>query len=57
LDGSDLAGLGDGVPAAHDFQYHLQASEIEQNRFSVRFNSDPLCLALKLEGSITGRLN
>jgi hypothetical protein len=36
LDGSDLTGMGDGVPAVHNFQSHLQASGIEQNRFSVK---------------------
>jgi hypothetical protein len=27
--GSDLAGMGDGVPAVHNFQSHLQVSGIE----------------------------
>jgi hypothetical protein len=29
LKGSDLAGMGDGVPAVHNFQSHLQVSGIE----------------------------
>jgi hypothetical protein len=29
LNGSDLAGMGDGVPAMHNFQSHLQVSGIE----------------------------
>jgi hypothetical protein len=47
LDGSDLAGKGEGVPAVHNFQYRLQVPEIEQHRFSGRFNSYPLCLSPK----------